>query len=63
MRPWGYESTEMCHVRLDMNIFLVLYTLDRKFLLIDGTIWQVHTGKIGNNELCRYTMWINYLKN
>ena len=50
---WGYESTGLC-ILFYMNTFIVIYMLDRKFLLIDEPICQGHTGYIGKNELCKY---------
>ena len=38
-----YESTWLCTVCQDMDLFLVLYTYDRKFLLLDKPTWQGHT--------------------
>ena len=58
----SYESTGMFPVCFIMHIFLVMYNFDRKFILINEPIWQGHMGNIGNNELCKYKMWINYLK-
>ena len=43
------ESTVLCPVWLDMDLFLVIYTFDSKFILIDEPTWQVQTVNIGHN--------------
>ena len=48
MCPWGYESTGLGTLCLYMDIFILMYMLDRKFLLIDEPIWKGHTGNTGN---------------
>ena len=45
-----------------MNIFLVIYNFDRKFLIIDEPKWKGRMGNIGNNEMCKYNMCMNYLE-
>ena len=54
--PWGYESIGVCHMCLDMDIFLSLYTFYRKLILIGEPTWQVHTRKNVYDEFCKYHM-------
>ena len=56
MRPCGYESTSLCHVWFDMNLFILLYKFDSIFIIIDEPIWQVLRGNIGNNECYKNNM-------